>query len=183
MSKQELTAKRSMKKARRSPRFWRRHVPYVMQLNAVECGAACLAMILCYHGRRTSVSEIREHCGIGRDGLSAASIVKSAQQYGLRARGIAIRDNDFRYVPLPAIIHWEFNHFVVLEHWTKKYADIVDPAMGRRRIKAAEFDTSFTGIVITLERGVQFQQGTSTPRLNIRGYVARYSLQVLLQFH
>jgi ATP-binding cassette subfamily B protein len=175
MNKQELMAKRSLKKARRSPRIWPRHVPYVMQLNAVECGAACLAMILCYHGRRTSVSEIREHCGIGRDGLSAASIVKSAQQYGLRARGIAIRDNDFRYVPLPAIIHWEFNHFVVLERWTKKYVDIIDPAMGRRRIKAAEFDTSFTGIVITLERGVQFQQGISTPKLNIRSYMARYA--------
>ncbi len=175
MSKQEQMEKSVRTKPERRKRVWRHRVPYLMQLSAVECGAACLAMILCAYGRKTSVSEIREHCGIGRDGLSAASIVKSAQQFGLRARGIALPGNDFRYVPLPAIVHWEFNHFVVVERWTPRYVDIVDPALGRRRVKSAEFDTSFTGIVITLEPGTHFQLRTSMPRLNIRTYIARYS--------
>ncbi|HTK11581.1 MAG TPA: peptidase domain-containing ABC transporter [Ktedonobacteraceae bacterium] len=175
MSKQKLL-EQTIESSGKSQRRWHRRVPYVMQLSAVECGAACLAMILCYYGRKTTVSELREREGIGRDGLSAATIVKTAQRYGLRARGVALRDNDFRYIPLPAILHWEFNHFVILERWTPKYAEIVDPALGHRRIKAAEFDTSFTGVVITLEPGVQFRRYAPPTKLSIRGYMARYAM-------
>ena len=110
----------------------------------VECGAASLAMILSYYGRKSSVSEVRDHCGVGRDGLSALSIVKAARSYGLRVRAIALQEDDFRFVTLPAIIHWEFNHFLIVERWTPKYVDLVDPAIGRRRVTAQEFDRSFT---------------------------------------
>src|SRR5215471_17556346 len=90
----------------------RRRVPEMQQMDATECGAACLAMILNYHGYKTSVAEVRHHCGVGRDGLSALTIVKAARTYGLRVRAISLTRNDFRYVTLPAIIHWEFNHFL-----------------------------------------------------------------------
>jgi ATP-binding cassette, subfamily B, bacterial len=91
-----------------------------MQLIAVECGAACLAMILSYHGRPTSISEIREHCSVGRNGLSAQSIVTSARQYGMRVRAVSLQDNDLRFVSIPAIIHWQFNHFLIVERWSPK---------------------------------------------------------------
>src|SRR5438034_2348282 len=134
----------------------KRRVPVVQQMSAVECGAACLTMILAYYGHRTTIAEIRERCGVGRDGLSALSIVKSARKYGMRVRAVSLEENDFRFVSLPAIVHWEFNHFIVVERWSPKSVEIVDPAAGRRRMTAKEFDKGFTGIVIMLEPGVQF---------------------------
>lgn len=95
--------------------IFRRRVPVLHQISMVECGAACLAMILTYYGRKTSVSEVRERCGVGRDGLSAFGIVKAARSYGLRTRAISLKENDFRFVPLPAIIHWNFKHFLIVE--------------------------------------------------------------------
>ncbi len=85
-----------------------RKVPPVLQLTAVECGAACLAMILGYYGRKTRVAEIRDGYGIGRDGLSALDIVKAARNYGMRVRAISLRGqiDEFRFVSLPAIVHW-----------------------------------------------------------------------------
>jgi ATP-binding cassette subfamily B protein len=164
---------------RRSTRFrlWRKRVPPVTQMSEVECGAACLAMILQYYGRKTSVSEIRDRCGIGRDGLSALAIVKAARQYGLRVRAVSLPNTDFRYVTLPAIIHWEFNHFIVVERWSPRYVDVVDPALGRRRLTAEEFDEGFTGVVIMLEPGVQFVRHTHLPRMSIISYITEYFKQ------
>src|SRR5437588_1664515 len=92
----------------------RRRVPPVLQLTAVECGAACLAMVLSYYGRQTRVTEIRNDYGIGRDGLSALDIVKAARSYGMRVRAISVRGqiDEFNFVSFPAIVHWEFNHFM-----------------------------------------------------------------------
>src|SRR5437588_866090 len=92
----------------------RRRVPPVLQLTAVECGAACLAMVLSYYGRQTRVTEIRNGYGIGRDGLSALDIVKAARSYGMRVRAISVRGqiDEFNFVSFPAIVHWEFNHFM-----------------------------------------------------------------------
>jgi len=149
-------------------------VPVINQMGAVECGAACLAMILSYYGRKTSVSEVRDYCGVGRDGLSALNIVKAACSYGLRVRAVSLKENDFRYVTLPAIVHWEFNHFLIVERWTPKYVDLVDPAMGRRRVTAEEFDNSFTGVVIMLEPGVQFNRTSAEQHISLRTYAMNY---------
>jgi len=149
-------------------------VPVINQMGAVECGAACLAMILSYYGRKTSVSEVRDYCGVGRDGLSALNIVKAARSYGLRVRAVSLKENDFRYVTLPAIVHWEFNHFLIVERWTPKYVDLVDPAMGRRRVTAEEFDNSFTGVVIMLEPGVQFNRTSAEQHISLRTYAMNY---------
>jgi len=92
-----------------------RCVPVLAQLGPLECGAACLAMILSYHGRRTSVAECREYCDAGRDGLTAASIAEAGRRFGLRVRGFSVDVPDFPHIPLPAIAHWNFNHFV----WSK----------------------------------------------------------------
>ncbi len=135
----------------------RRRVPVLLQMNSVECGAACLAMILSYFGRKTGVSECRDTCGVGRDGVTAETIAKAARSYGLRARAFSVGPNDFQQLPLPAVAHWEFNHFVIVERWSPRWISIVDPASGRRRLSAAEFETGITGVVLTMEPGVHFE--------------------------
>ena len=141
-------------------------------MNEVECGAACLAMILSYYGRKTLIAEIRERCGIGRDGLSARSLARAAQSYGLRVRIISLPHSNFRYVRLPAIIHWGFEHFLVLESWSPNRIEVVDPAAGRLRLSSEEFDNNFTGIVILLEPGAHFVKGRTAPPLSARAYLA-----------
>ena len=154
-------------------RWWYK-LPVMLQVSAVECGAACLAMILNYYGRKVSISEIRERSDLGRDGLTALSMVKLAQHYGLRVRAISLKENDFRFVHLPAIIHWEFNHFLLVERWTPKYVDVVDPAVGRRRLTQDEFDAGFTGIVIMLEPGEHFLRHHNSPQISLRTYARGY---------
>ena len=145
---------RGQRSAKQRFHLRRKRVPELIQMSSTECGAACLAMILSYHGRATAIAEVRDRCGVGRDGLSALAIVKAARQYGLRVRAVSLPRNDMRFVPVPAIVHWEFNHFVVLERWSLQHVDIVDPALGRRRLSAQEFDEGFTGVVIELEPGI-----------------------------
>jgi len=133
-------------------------------MNDVECGAACLAMILAFYGRRAGVAECREKCGVGRDGVTAKAIADAARSYGLRTKAYSIAPADFPYVSLPAIAHWNFDHFVVVERWSRRRVDIIDPAVGRRRLTAAEFDEGFTGVVLTLEPGARFQPGRGPAR-------------------
>ena len=149
----------------------RRRVPVVLQMNAVECGAACLAMILAYHGRHTPLAECSERLGIGRDGVTAQSIVGAARTLGLRVRAFSALSADFTHVPLPAIAHWNFDHFVVVERRSPKWADIIDPAEGRRRITADQFDAAFTGVVLTFETAVQFEPRKETPRPSLLRYL------------
>ncbi len=143
-------------------------------MNAVECGAACLAMILSYHGRKTSVSEVHKNVGLGRDGLSALRLVHAARHYGLKVRSVSLQSNDFHSIPLPAIIYWQFNHFLVVERWSPSYIEVVDPAAGRRRLTAQEFDDGFTGIVIMCEPGTEFNTRAPAPTLSLRAYLLQY---------
>ncbi len=135
-----------------------RRVPVLLQLTDTECGAACLAMILSYYGRQTSVAECRAECGIGRDGVTARTLVQVARRWGLRARAYTMEPADLRFMTLPAIVHWGFNHFVVVERWTPRYVEIIDPGMGRRRLTTEQFDASFTGVTLTLEPDVHFMR-------------------------
>jgi ATP-binding cassette, subfamily B, bacterial len=156
----------------------RKRVPEVRQMSIVECGFACLAMILGYYGRKTSISELSMASGVSRDGLSALSIVRLARNYGMRVRAISLQQNDLRFVKLPAIVHWEFNHYLVVERWSRKYVDVVDPAKGRCRLNHDEFDAGFTGVVITLEPGATFNKRSSTPSSRtFRSYVRQYIRQ------
>jgi ATP-binding cassette subfamily B protein len=152
-------------------RLCRRRVPVMLQMNAVECGAACLAMILSYFGRRTRVAECRECLGIGRNGVTALTIANAARHYGLRVKAFSLEPADFRYTPLPAIVHWQFKHFVVVEGWSPKQVEIVDPAAGRRRLAAEEFDAGFTGVVLVFAPGAHFERRARTGRPTWRHYL------------
>lgn len=157
-------------------RLSRRQVPLLRQMANVECGAACLAMILSYFGRKTSIPEASNYLGIGRDGATALSIAMAGREQGLRVRAYTIEPIDLQHVKCPAIVHWNFNHFLVIERWTPKYVNVVDPAAGRRRLTAAEFDAGFTGVVLVCEPGVSFERRAGA-RPFWRTFLVKYALQ------
>ena len=127
-------------------------VPVVMQLEALECGAACLCMILAYYNKWIPLDQVREDCGVSRDGSKAKNMLKAARFYGLDAKG-------YRYEPdelkangsFPCIIHWNFNHFVVLNGFRGNRAYINDPAKGTYSVSMEQFDEAFTGICLQFD--------------------------------
>ncbi len=132
-------------------------VPVIMQMEALECGAACLAMVMAYYRKWVPLEQAREICGVSRDGSKAKNILLAARSYGFEANGFraeikAIKEK----VTYPCIIHWNFNHFVVLNGFRGNTAVINDPARGVVRVPMQEFDESFTGIVIQIKPGEQF---------------------------
>ena len=137
-----------------------RRVPYVPQMEATECGAACLAMVLRYHGAAHALGELREACQVGRDGVSAAQIYRAASRYGLTPRALRVEPAALASLPLPAIVHWEFNHFVVVARLDRRGVLIVDPAGGERRLSHAEFSDKFTGVVISFQKSPAFRRQT-----------------------
>ena len=136
-----------------------RTVPMVMQMEALECGAACLAMVLAYHGKWVGLDQVRHDCGVSRDGSRAINILKAARSYGLVADGYSLDSETIATMPLPCIIHWNFNHFVVLRGFKGKWAYLNDPARGSIRVSLEEFDRSFTGIALCFEPGESFEEG------------------------
>lgn len=175
-SKMHILAHQPALKSRSRRKAWKkkRRVPEMRQVTAVECGAACVAMILNYYGCATSIAEVLESCGAGRDGLTALEIVKSARLYGLRVRAVSVELADFRFVTLPAIVHWEFNHFLIVERWSQNRVDVIDPALGRRTLTPSAFDEGFTGVAIMLEPGVQFEQRAPRKSLTPWSYIRSF---------
>jgi HlyB family type I secretion system ABC transporter len=150
-----------------------RRVHPLAQMSKVECGLTCLAMMLTYYGRKTSVSELRTRFSVGRDGASALGIVKAARNMGMRVKALSLQHTEMRRILLPAIVHWEFNHFLIVERWSPKRVYVVDPAQGRRRLTAEEFDAGFTGIAITLEPGANFDRNTPPSPVSLRSYMVQ----------
>ena len=139
-------------------------VPQVMQMEALECGAACLTMILAYYGRWEPLEKVREKCGVSRDGSKASNILRAARGYGLAASGAAGDAEALRESgAFPCIIFWNFNHFVVLDGFKGKYAYLNDPARGQVRVPMEEFEESFTGVVLLFEKTEAFEEGGSKP--------------------
>lgn len=139
----------------------KKHIPTptILQMEAVECGAAALAMILAYHNRFEPLEKLRVECGVSRDGSKASNMVRAAQRYGLIAKGVRKEMETLAGIQLPAIIFWNFNHFVVYEGCKKNKFYINDPAAGSRVLSTEEFDQAFTGIVLTFEPGPDFKTG------------------------
>lgn len=134
-----------------------KRVPTVLQMEAVECGAASLAMIFAYYKKYLPLEQMRVDCGVTRDGVKAGSIIKAARRYGFAAKGFRKEPQDLKTMPLPAIIHWNFNHFVVLEGFDKDQVYINDPGSGPKIIAEEEFDLAFTGVILTFVPGPEFQ--------------------------
>jgi ATP-binding cassette, subfamily C, bacterial len=149
----------------KSTRRVRRRTPTVLQMEAVECGAASLKMILGYYGAIVPLSELRETCGISRDGTKASSLINAARGYGLQANGFKTDLNGLQKLTFPCIIFWNFNHFLVVEGFDKNKVFINDPATGPRKISLAEFSLGFTGVVLTFAVGDTFKKGGVKPSL------------------
>ena len=135
-------------------------VPVVMQMETLECGAACLAMVLAYYGRWVTLEQLREDCGVSRDGSTAVNVMKAARSYGLIAKGYRFEPEMLRKKgTFPCIIHWNFNHFVVLDGFKNGKAYLNDPGSGNITVSMKEFDESFTGICLLMRPGEDFREG------------------------
>ncbi|MEU8689405.1 NHLP family bacteriocin export ABC transporter peptidase/permease/ATPase subunit [Streptomyces sp. NPDC048665] len=145
------------------PRGGTVRTPTVLQMEAVECGAASLAMVLAHYGRHVPLEELRIACGVSRDGSRASNLLKAARSYGLTAKGMQMDLAALAEVAAPAILFWEFNHYVVYDGMGRRFGRrgvyINDPAKGRRFVPMEEFDGSFTGVVLVLEPGDGFSKG------------------------
>ena len=133
-------------------------VPVIMQMEALECGAACLAMILAYYRKWIPLEQVRYDCGVSRDGSNMKNVYLAAQHYGLEVHGYRMEPEGLKENgSFPCIIHWDFNHFVVLDGFRGGKAVLNDPARGVVKVSMEEFDESFTGLVLTFAPGEGFE--------------------------
>ena len=165
-------------------------VPVVMQMEALECGAACLCMIAAYYKKWLPLTQVRADCGVSRDGSIAKNILNAGRSYGFKAAGYRLEPANLESLPLPAIIHWNFNHFVVLCGFDFKKGKfyINDPARGKVTVGMEEFDRSFTGIALTFvptekfkPEGKQKSVFTFAKRC-LKGALKPFILAVLISF-
>lgn len=137
--------------------------PLVMQMHITECGAACLGSVLAYHGRWVLLNELRNRCEISRDGSTAAGISRAGRHYGLNCVGKSVNVGHLKGMPLPQILFWELNHFLILEGFEGNWVFLNDPAVGRRKLSWQEFAKGFSGIALHLTPKPEFQPGGTPP--------------------
>ncbi len=137
--------------------------PTVLQMENTECGAASLSIVLQHYGRYVPLTQLRELCGVSRDGSDAANLILAARSLGLDAKGFKKSIAALEKVKPPAILFWEFNHFLVFEGFRGDRVALNDPALGPRTVSREQFDRSYTGIVLTMEPGPEFQRSGRAP--------------------
>ena len=146
--------------------------PTVFQMEATECGAASLTMIFAYYGKHLPLEKMRVETGVSRDGCVGGNIMRAAKKYGFECHGYRKELDGLLKLPVPSIIHWNFNHFVVFEGIKGKFAYLNDPAVGHRKLTMQELDEGFTGIVLTFAPTSDFRkekrQGSLLPFLRQR---------------
>ena len=146
----------------------RRTTPLLLQGEAAECGLACLAMVAGHHGQRWSLAELRERFAVSLKGVRMAGIVRMAEQLGLVSRALRAEPHHLGQLQLPCILHWDFNHFVVLTRVRGDEVTLHDPARGERRMSLAELSKHFTGVALELRPGADFAPKAAAPRVRWR---------------
>ncbi|MFM7211031.1 MAG: cysteine peptidase family C39 domain-containing protein, partial [Actinomycetota bacterium] len=162
------TAPPAAKPQKKHPGKSRRRVPTVLQMEATECGAASLGMVMANYGLFRPIEELRVRLGVARDGATAKSIVQAARTYGMETHAMKREPQQLKDMVFPLIIHWRFYHFLVVEGYYPGGWYINDPAMGPRTCDEHEFDESFTGVAIQITPGPDF-----TPAGKRRGVLGR----------
>jgi len=139
--------------------------PTILQMEAVECGAAALGMILGYYNKNLPLAELREACGVSRDGVTAANILKAARNYGMAAKGFKKSLESLQQLRPPFIVFWHFNHFLVVDGFSKNQVYLNNPAAGPSAVSYQAFDEGYTGVVLVIEPGENFQPGGRKPSI------------------
>lgn len=168
MSAPAATPAPEQAKAPKLPKPPRRRVrtPTILQMEAVECGAAALAKVLAYYQLYVPLEELRQECGVSRDGSKASNVLRAARKYHLDSKGYKYDTLEKLYeLKFPLILFWNFNHFVVLDGFDGKQAFINDPAQGPRAVSLAELDGSYSGVVLTFTPGKDFKKGGAKPNM------------------